>query len=85
MQMVCVSGDSSSLSKPKTKTFEFSSSDSARTLSDLFSCQCNKGWKDAMMPSSCCLLLARNTGLAAYLVGECVDAKTSNSIATGED
>ena len=46
---------------------------------------CRKRWKDDMMPAPCCFLLSQTRSLAAYMVGECIDAETCDGVATGED
>jgi hypothetical protein len=37
------------------------------------------------MPPPCCLLLSRTNSLAAYVVGERIDAETRDGVTTGED
>jgi hypothetical protein len=37
------------------------------------------------MPPLCCLLLSKSKSLAAYVVGERIDAETCDGVTTGED
>jgi hypothetical protein len=46
---------------------------------------CNKQRKNAMMPPPCCRFLSKTDSLAAYVVGERIDAETCDGVTAGED